>query len=95
MRETQMSRDEAETVAVAALGFLAGDPERLSRFLALTGIDPGNIRTVAGHPAFLASVLDHVMSDESLLLAFSANGGIAPERIAPARRLLDSATGQG
>ena len=30
--------------AIAALGFLADDPERLERFLALSGLGPHNLR---------------------------------------------------
>ncbi len=51
--------------------FLATDPERLGRFLAITGIGPEAIRTAAADPQFLAGVLDHVVSDEPLLLAGS------------------------
>jgi hypothetical protein len=59
-----------EEIAIAALGFLAGDDERLSRFLALTGIDPASIRQQIGDPLFQLAILDHVFEDESLLLAF-------------------------
>ena len=31
----------AEELAIAALGFIAGEPEQLGRFLAMTGIGPG------------------------------------------------------
>ena len=77
---------DPEALAISALGFLAGDTERLSRFLALTGLGPGDFRRVASEPGFLASVLDHLMSDESLLLAFAAHAGVAPEQLAHARR---------
>ena len=30
----------AEELAIAALGFIAGEPEQLGRFLAMTGIGP-------------------------------------------------------
>lgn len=91
MVHSRVGRDEAEEIAIRALGFLAGDADRLGRFLALTGIDPAEIRALAGKKSFLVSVLDHVMGDESLLLAFSANAGIAPDKIAPARHRLDGA----
>jgi hypothetical protein len=80
--------EDAESVAIRALGFLAGDDSRMERFLALTGIGPGDIRAAAAEPGFLAAVLDHVASDESLLLAFAANAGLSPGSVAAARAAL-------
>jgi hypothetical protein len=82
------SRDDAETIAVSALGFLAADPERLSRFLALSGLGPHNLRAAAASPGFLAAVLDHLMADERLLIAFAGGENLSPERIAAARRAM-------
>lgn len=79
---------DPETLAIAVLGFLAEDGERLGRFLALTGIDPGQIRVAAREEGFLASVLDHILADEALLLAFAANARVRPETIASARQRL-------
>jgi hypothetical protein len=75
----------AEQLAVAALGFIAGEPERLGRFLALTGIGPESIRDAAREPNFLLGVLDHVAGDETLLLAFAQHAEIEPEAVAAAR----------
>jgi hypothetical protein len=82
------SLDGAEALAIGALGFLAGDMERLGRFLATTGLGPENLRQAAGEPAFLASVLAYIAEDESLLLAFAADAGVRPERVAGAQRRL-------
>lgn len=79
---------DPEDLAIAALGFLAEDPERLGRFLALTGVDPGSIRLAAREPHFLASVLDHLITDEALLVAFAANNRIQPETVARAHTKL-------
>ncbi len=72
------SRNDAEALAVKALGYLASDPERLGRFLALTGLQPHTIRQAAGDPGFLAAVLDHFATDESLLKAFAAEARLDP-----------------
>jgi hypothetical protein len=87
-RKSLLNKEAAESIAVGALGFLASDPERLDRFLALTGLGPENLRAAAGEPGFFGQVLDHVMSDESLLMAFAANQGEAPETVAAAHGLL-------
>jgi len=80
---------DAELVAVNALGFLADRPEDLGRFLALSGIDPADLRGLAGDPDFLGGILDFLLGDESLLLAYSADAELPPETIALARRQLD------
>jgi hypothetical protein len=87
-KRDSMRRDAAESLAVQALTFLAGDPERLARFLALTGIGPTQIRAAAATPGFLAGVLDHVASDEALLMAFAAEAGIEPADIGRARTVI-------
>ena len=86
-----MDADQAETIALTALGFLAEDVQRLGRFLALTGIGPAELKAEAGSPRVLAAVLDHLMKDENLLLVFSASSAIAPELIAAAHRQLEGA----
>ena len=89
-----MDADQAETIALTALGFLAEDVQRLGRFLALTGIGPAELKAEAGSARVLAAVLDHLMKDESLLLVFAASSAIAPELIAAAHRQLEGAPGK-
>jgi len=48
----QDAQAAAEHLAIAALGFIAGEPERLGRFLAITGIGPDSIRAAAREPQF-------------------------------------------
>jgi hypothetical protein len=83
-----MPRQAAESLAIQALSFLAGDAERLGRFLTLTGIGPGEIRAAAASPGFLAGVLDHLASEDALVIAFAAETGIEPGAIERARRAL-------
>ena len=87
-RPDSMRRDAAESLAVQALSFLAGEPERLARFLALTGIGPDRIRAAAATPGFLTGVLDHLASEDALVTAFAAEAGIKPEEVENARRIL-------
>jgi hypothetical protein len=84
----QRGRGQAEALAVAALSFLAGEPERLGAFLALSGIGPESIRAAAREPHFLAGVLDHVASDERLLVAFAAHAGVDPAEVERAQMAL-------
>jgi hypothetical protein len=81
-------REGAESMAIAALGFLAAEPERLDRFLALSGLGLHNLRQAAASPGFLAAVLDHLAADERLLVAFAAAEGLDPGAVASARDAL-------
>lgn len=84
-------QDAAIALAIAALSFIASEPERLGRFLALTGIGPESIREAAREPDFLLGVLDHLAGDEALLIAFANENAIAPEEVASAREVLAGA----
>ena len=75
-------------LAIQALAFIAEDPERLGRFLEMSGIPIERIRNAARERGFLAGVLEHMLSDESLLLAFADSAGIDPADIARARSSL-------
>jgi hypothetical protein len=87
-KQPQLSKAAAETIAIEVLTFLAGNPARLDRFLALSGLGRDNMRTAAGEPGFLAAILDYLASEESLLLACAADTGHAPATIAKARGIL-------
>ena len=81
-------REAAETLAIQALAFIAGEPERLEGFLGATGLTVDRLRESASAPDFLAGVLEHMLADESLLLAFADSAAIDPAEIARARRAL-------
>jgi hypothetical protein len=78
----------AAELAIAALTFLAEEPERLGRFLQLSGIALESLRAAAREPDFLLGVLDYMTSDEGLLLAFADYSAIDPGDVARARDAL-------
>jgi Protein of unknown function (DUF3572) len=84
----KLTRDAAEMIAVDALTFLAEDPARLDRFLALSGLGLDHLRAAAAEPGFLTALLDHLAADETLLLAFAAHAKHDPSAIARAREIL-------
>jgi Protein of unknown function (DUF3572) len=85
----QNPREVAEIVAVQALSFIAGDPERLGLFLAESGIGPETLRTAAADPRFLSSVLDFVMRDDATVQAFASVSQLHPTNIAAAHQALN------
>jgi len=88
-------RSHAETLGLEALAFLAADDEVFPRFVALTGLGLDALRAGAGDPAFLGGVLDFILADEPLLLAFAAAQGLKPEAIIRLRRRLPGAAEWG
>jgi hypothetical protein len=74
----------AEGLAIQALTFIAGEPERLGGFLAATGIGPAEIRRASTEPGFLAGVLGYLASDDRLITAFAAETGLDPADVARA-----------
>jgi hypothetical protein len=65
-----MGAGQAEALAAEALGFLAERREALEAFLAAAGAGPGDLRARAAEPEFLGFVLDFLLQDEPLLIAF-------------------------
>jgi len=90
-KRPEVTRDSAEMLAIQVLNFLAEDPERLSRFLAFSGIEAQSLRDAAREPNFLLGVLDHLAGDERLLTEFAAQSELTPEVVIRARDLLAGA----
>jgi len=84
-RLQRAARDDPETIAIKALSFLAGHPEDLGRFMALSGIEPETLRQCAADREFLLGVLDFLLADEPLLLVFAEETGLSPNAIGAAR----------
>ena len=72
-----------ETIA-AILQWLAEDAEMMGRFLALSGVQPSQLRNAIGDPGFLAGLLDFVMSHEPSLLEFCKAANWKPEAVVAA-----------
>jgi len=88
-KPVQNPREVAEIVAIQALSFIAGEPERLGLFLAESGIGPETLRNAAADPRFLASVLDFVMRDDATVKAFASVSQLHPTNIAAAHQVLN------
>jgi len=74
----------AEETAIAVFGWLAGEPDMLGRFLALSGTQPDQLRQSILDPAFMAGMLDFLMAHEPTLMAFCAATGTKPEAVVSA-----------
>jgi Protein of unknown function (DUF3572) len=87
-RPSSAAREAAEMLAIQALSFIAAEPERLNGFLNATGLSLDRLRESATAPDFLAGVLEHMLADESLLLAFADSAAIDPADVTRARTAL-------
>ncbi len=81
---------DAATLALAALGWLLADPDRATRYLALTGLDPDSLRAGLGNPTVLSSCLDFLANHEPDLLRAAEALAVTPEELIAAREHLIS-----
>lgn len=82
------SQDAAETFALTALAWLAGNEELFPVFLGSTGAGRDTVREQAGDPEFLASVLDFLLMDDAWIMSFCDDAGIAYDHPMQARAAL-------
>ncbi len=80
-----MNRDHAESIALLALQFLAGDTALMAQFFGATGMAPDDLRQASSSAEFQAGLLDFFLHDEPALLAFAASCDLAPEKVRNAR----------
>jgi Protein of unknown function (DUF3572) len=80
--------ENAEILALECLGWLAGEEEAIQRFLSQSGIDSATLREAAGSPGLGAAVLDFLLGNEDLLLAFCESAAISPKAVHQARHRL-------
>ena len=82
---------DAEILALQALGWVLQDKDRAQRLLALTGLDPRELRSGLEDPAMLASLLGFLANHEPDLIACAEAIGVPPERLAGAAQKLNYA----
>jgi len=79
---------EPDDTALKILQALASDPERLGRFIDITGLRADTIRNAAEKPEFWVALYDYIASDERLLLEIAGEIGETPEALMAAHRRL-------
>jgi hypothetical protein len=83
-----MTPENAEILAFTTLGWLAGEPEDLQKFLNLSGLDVDTLRQGAGSPEMSVAILDYLLAHEELLLRFCETAGVKPKDLHLARHVL-------
>jgi hypothetical protein len=69
-------QEQAETVAIQALGWMAGNDEVLGQFMGASGASIDDLRAGAGDPAFLGALLDFLMLEDAWVIAFCDAAGL-------------------
>ncbi|NSX53911.1 DUF3572 domain-containing protein [Parasulfitobacter algicola] len=65
-----MRQEYAETLALKALTWLAGNDEVLPVFMGATGVSEADLKSRAAEPDLLVSVLDFLMMDDAWVQQF-------------------------
>ncbi len=83
-----MNKDQAEAIALDALGYIIQDAALRGRFLDLTGVDPSDLRGRLSDSSFLAAIIEFLLGDEACLLEFCSATEIDPQLPARAHTVL-------
>ncbi|RID91937.1 DUF3572 family protein [Gemmobacter lutimaris] len=83
-----MAREAAETLAIRALGWLVSQEELLPGFLAATGSAPADLPARVADPEFLAAVMDFLLAEDAMVVAFCESAGLPYEAPMQARAAL-------
>lgn len=89
MKNLAPTSEEAEELAIKVLGWLTQDPDMMSRFLALSGIEAGSIRQAAQEPGFFAGLTGFLMNHEPTLMTFCGQNDVKAEFVAACHHKLN------
>ena len=89
MKNQDTNSEEAEPLALSALGWILSDGGRAQRLLSLTGLTPDDLRSRIEDRSVLAEVLRFLEAYEPDLVACAEELETAPERLVEARRRLE------
>ena len=83
-----MRQEQAETVGIQALTWLAGEPDLLEVYLGATGANVNDLKQMAQNTEFLGSILDFVLQADEHVTKFCDMAGLSYEVPMQARQLL-------
>ncbi len=83
-----VTRSEAETLALSALGWLLGDEKRADRLLDLTGLTADTLRNNLSDPAVLSAVLEFLARHEPDLIGAAEALQVDPATLIAAQEVL-------
>jgi hypothetical protein len=87
-----LSPQRAEILALEALAWLAADTGGIARFLAASWVEAADLREAAGSSGLAVAILNFLLAQEDLLLAFCESSGSSAASLHRARHLLEPET---
>ena len=90
MRTRDTNLPDADVLGLQALVWAIGEPDRADRLIAVTGLDPDDLRARAGEPAVLAAVISYLESYEPDLVACASALGVPPQALVAAHEALEA-----
>lgn len=79
---------QAEIIAIQVLGWLSAQDDLLMTFMGATGSGLDDVRTRAGDPEFLASVMDFILMDDDWVRGFCDQQSLSYDAIQHIRMAL-------
>ncbi len=83
-----MQKERAETVAIQALGWLAGQEDLLGTFLGASGADVSDLKQMAQDSVALGAVLDFILMADAHVTGFCDDAGLPYDLPMQARQFL-------
>ena len=82
---TRHETNQDDVLALSALIWTISEPERAQRLMALTGLEPSDLRARVGDPDVLGAVLGFLEGHEPDLIACAGSIGTTPQTLIAAR----------
>lgn len=83
-----MKQENAETIGLRALAWLAANDEIFPVFMGSSGASLDDVKAGAADPAFLAAILDFLTMDDAWITQFCDDAGLPYDAPLQARRAL-------
>lgn len=87
-----MRSEHITELALNAIQFIAGDERLLTGFMQMAGLSPDELRHRIAEPELQGGVLDFMLSEDAIILAFCEAFGHRPQDVIAARRHLPGAS---
>lgn len=84
-RDQMVKQEQAETLALEALNWMAGDADVLGQFLGWSGASADDLRGIGASPDLMLAVIDFILLQDEWVIAASEAIGIPPQNFASIR----------
>ncbi|MBV1918541.1 MAG: DUF3572 domain-containing protein [Sphingomonadaceae bacterium] len=88
LRQPPSPASDPNALALSALGWVLGEPDRAERLLALTGLTPDALRAGLQDQAVLRAVIEFLCAHEPDLVAAASALGVEPADLAATKERL-------